>query len=80
MSLGLLGMKMDWIERYKIVRRLSLVWIGWLITHATLAVYADMGAITGPVAAVYGTTTGLLGIIWGKYFYDAAKKDHDKQK
>ena len=70
---------MDWIDRYKVVRRLSIAWIGWLITHATVAIYADISAITPAVASVYGITTGLLGLIWGKYFYDRYNEDTSKK-
>lgn len=73
-------MKNDWIDRYKVVRRISLAWIVGLITHSTLVIYGNLEAITAAVATVYGITTGLLSVIWGKYFFDRAREDHDKQK
>lgn len=70
----------DWIDRYKVVRRLSLVWIGWLITHATFAIFSDIGSINAAAATAYATVTGLLGLIWGKYFHDRHKEDEQTKK
>lgn len=70
----------DWVDRFKVFRRLSIVWVGWLITHATLAVYSDITSITPAVGVVYASTVGLLGLLWGKYFYDRAEEDKHGKK
>lgn len=69
----------DWIDRYKVIRRIIIAWVACLITYATYAVYQDMSLVTSAVVALYGVTTGLLGLILGKYFTDRYNEDNDKR-
>jgi len=57
----------DLFEKYKMVRRLALLWALALITYATHAMFADIGAITGPAAGAYATVTALLTAVIGLY-------------
>jgi hypothetical protein len=54
-----------------------LLWVCWLITRTTAAVF-DGGDISGPEAAAYGTCTALLTAVIGFYFHARHKSDDDK--
>lgn len=71
---------LDFLDRYKVFRRLVLFFICFLISHATFAVYSDLRVVTTAVVALYGTTTGLLGLILGYYFKARKEEDDERRK
>ena len=54
-------------EEYKVVRRVIIIWIVYLITRITYIVFSDMEAVTGAVASAYASLVGLLAVVIGFY-------------
>jgi hypothetical protein len=67
-----IGGTMDWIEKYKVVRRLTLLWACGLITYGTLEYFKDGGDSTGYIALV-GILTTVIG------FYMKRRYDEDAE-
>lgn len=67
---------MDWLDRYKVIRRFTLFWVIVLISFATYMVYSQLELITAAVVTLYGTTTGLLGVVLGYYFKRRFEEDN----
>ena len=65
---------MGFLERHRVVRRLILVWVVWLISYATLSTFGG-GEVTGGKAAAYATCVGLLSTILGIYFHRRHQDD-----
>lgn len=71
-------MKHDWLDRYRVIRRLAIGWVMWLITFSTLQVFTNLEMVTAAVAAAYATVVGLLSLVLGLYFRDRFQEDkHD---
>jgi len=47
-------------EEYKLVRRLSVLWVFIIVTWITSVVFADLSLITTPVTAAYASVVGML--------------------
>lgn len=59
------------IHEHKAIRRGTLIWVCYLVTHATLKVFENPIAITSPEVAAYATVTALLGVVIG--FYNSSR-------
>lgn len=59
------------VREHKAIRRGTLLWVLYLVTHATIKVFQNPIAITTPEAAAYATVTALLGVAIG--FYNASR-------
>lgn len=68
-------MKPDWLDRYRVIRRLAIGWVMWLITYATLQVFAHPETLSGGAAAAYATVVGMLSVVLGVYFHDRFQED-----
>jgi len=69
-------MRKDFLEKYKVVRRLLLLWACWLITWTTLTVFDSLIFITPSVASALATIVGLMSVVLG--FYIKKRFDEDK--
>jgi len=69
---------MNWMDRYKVARRLSLLWIAGLISYATFQLFADPSIITAAAVSAFGILTALLAPIFAKYFHDRKTEDNGK--
>lgn len=67
----------DWIDKYKVVRRLILIWAVWLITWVTFAVFDDPPDIAGSTAAALGTIVGILATVIAFYQSSRFKEDEE---
>lgn len=67
--------RQSWLDRYKVFRRLALIWALWLITHATLKCFDNIEHITTPVAACLATVVGILTVVVGLYQGSRHKED-----
>lgn len=71
----------DWLEKYKLVRRLALLWAISLITYVTVSVMQPeiITAITGAGASVVIAVIGILQTVVALYQSGRAKEDANAQ-
>jgi hypothetical protein len=69
---------LDLIDRlfnqHKLVRRLGVIGVYFLIAFATFVVFTHLGRVSAPVVAAYGTLCGLLAVVF-KFYTDARSGD-----
>ncbi len=61
-------------NKHKLVRRLGIMGIYFLITFATIAVFTRLSQVTLPVASAYGTLCALLVGVF-KFYTDSRERD-----
>jgi len=72
---------MSWCDRQfnqnKLVRRLIVVWAGWLITTVTLKVFSDLTLINSAVVSGFGLVVGILATVLAFYINARIKEDSE---
>ena len=61
-------------EEYKLVRRLTIMGVFFMIMFVSLVLFTNLPGVTTPVAAAYGTLCGLLAVVF-KFYGDSRDKD-----
>jgi len=61
-------------EQYKLVRRLTVMGVFFMIMFVSMILFTNLSNITTPVAAAYGTLCGLLAVVF-KFYGDSRDKD-----
>ena len=69
-----------WVDalanKQKLFRRSVLVASCMLWGWVTITLYTQLGAVTAPVAAIYGTSQVVFGLVL-KWYFDTREKDSD---
>ena len=58
---------MNWLNEYKVIRRLTLVWAMWLITTTVTQALAEPDLINGYVVAIVTAVVSILTVVIGFY-------------
>ncbi len=58
---------MNWLDKYRVIRRLTLFWAASLITYTVLVALDDLTLITTPVASVVASVVGIMAVVVGFY-------------
>ena len=66
---------MDFLDRYKVFRRIALIWAITLITYVTIAVFSDLALITAAVVSALSLIVGLLATVIAFYMQSRFKDD-----
>ena len=66
----------DWLEKHKLVRRLTLLWATSLITYVVYNVVDDLSTMTSAGASVVVAIIGILTTVIGFYQYSRGKDDN----
>ena len=68
----------DPLDRYRIVRRLALIWCLGLISYTVWAFFENLEAVGGAQATVITTILGLLSTVI--YFYQSARTKQENEE
>jgi len=68
----------NFLDRYKVFRRLSLIWVLCLITWTTYRVFTSPPDIPTGTATVFGTVIGMLATVVGFYKWERFKEDGNR--
>ena len=68
-------MELDFLDRYKVFRRIALIWAICLITYVTMAVFSNISLITAAVVSALSLIVGLLATVIAFYMNSRFKED-----
>lgn len=63
------------LDKYRVVRRLILLWACWLITFSVMRVFNNLELVNGAVATALTTVVGILTVVVG--FYQKGREKDD---
>lgn len=70
----------DAFEKYKLVRRLLVLWAVWLITIVVFRVMDTVTALDGPTVTLVGTIIGILATVTAFYIKSREIDDQFKRE